>query len=221
MRGDNWNAMLLGDDDRADRDNELTHVMESQKKTRVHKDLQGDNSRGVQLRAMDSLQMYQQLLLSDDNRADRTAVRLAAGQRNTKRGIDLCAHAAQDLALVCSQDSDVTDQDRQDRKRKKEACSKGWEVGEGVCPHAPIATTNPPTRGTQTHSQKAKTVEAGIGSQGQERRSQARKRTICPSHGYVKKQILLHPESATSIFQKQECPVILRHMTEVRTQKIT
>ncbi|GJZ46662.1 hypothetical protein Tco_0594258 [Tanacetum coccineum] len=64
-----------------------------------------------------------------------------------------------------------------------EVCSKGWEVEEGVCPHAPIAVTNPPTRGTQTHSRKVKTAEAVIGNQDQRKRNQAGRRMICPSHG--------------------------------------
>ncbi|GJV05048.1 hypothetical protein Tco_1338617 [Tanacetum coccineum] len=66
--------------------------------------------------------------------------------KEVKTRLNFGARAAQDLALVCSQDSNVTDQDRQNQKRKKEVCSKGWEVDEEECPHAPIATTNPPTR---------------------------------------------------------------------------
>ncbi|GJV92170.1 reverse transcriptase domain-containing protein [Tanacetum coccineum] len=107
-----------------------------------------------------------------------------------KKGIDLGARAARDLALVCSQDSNVTDQDRQNQKRKKEVCSKYWEVEEGVCPHAPIAATNPPTRGTQAHSWKVKIAEAVIGNQDRRKRNQVGKRMICPSHGYVKSENL-------------------------------
>ncbi|GJY79235.1 hypothetical protein Tco_0485036 [Tanacetum coccineum] len=92
---------------------------------------------------------------------------------------DLGSRAARDLALVCSQDSNVTDQDRQNQKRKKEVCSKGWEVEEGVYPHAPIAATNPPTRGTQAHSRKVKIAEAVIGNQDRRKRNQAGKRMIC------------------------------------------
>ncbi|GKE52981.1 hypothetical protein Tco_1488137 [Tanacetum coccineum] len=44
------------------------------------------------------------------------------------------------------------------RSRKKEACSKDWEVEDGECPHAPIATINLHTQGTQTLSQEVKTA---------------------------------------------------------------
>ncbi|GKC75155.1 hypothetical protein Tco_1125929 [Tanacetum coccineum] len=104
-----------------------------------------------------------------------------------KKGIDLGTRAAQDQALVCSQDSNVTDQDCQNQKRKKEACSKGWEVEEGMCPHDLIATTNPPTRGTQAHSWKVKTTKAVIENQDQRKRNQAGRRMIYPSHGFPRK----------------------------------
>ncbi|GJV29831.1 hypothetical protein Tco_1386279 [Tanacetum coccineum] len=67
-------------------------------------------------------------------------------------------------------------------KKVWRGASLGWEVEEGVCPHAPITITNPPTRGTQTHSRKVKTAEAVIGNQDQRKRNQAGRRMICPNH---------------------------------------
>ncbi|GJZ16812.1 hypothetical protein Tco_0552935 [Tanacetum coccineum] len=46
--------------------------------------------------------------------------------------------------------------------------SLDWEVEEGECPHAPIATINLHTQGTQ--SQKVKTAEAVNGNQGQRKK---------------------------------------------------
>ncbi|GKE67521.1 hypothetical protein Tco_1521682, partial [Tanacetum coccineum] len=48
------------------------------------------------------------------------------------------------------------DRDRQDQKRKKEACLKGWEAEERVCPHTQTVTTSAPTRDIQRHSQKVR-----------------------------------------------------------------
>nr|GEX50650.1 reverse transcriptase domain-containing protein [Tanacetum cinerariifolium] len=67
---------------------------------------------------------------------------------------------------------------------------------------------------------KAKVVQEDIESQNQKWKSRVL-RTTCPNYGYVKKQILSLLGSVTSTFQKSECLVISRHMTEVKTQKIT
>ncbi|GKE27519.1 hypothetical protein Tco_1442903 [Tanacetum coccineum] len=85
--------------------------------------------------------------------------------------------------------SRVNGRDRQgkNREKEKETCSKGWEAEEGVCSHSQIAAPSAPTRDIQKHSQKARTVGADIGSQGQRKRSQVGKRMTCPSHWYVKK----------------------------------
>nr|GEY28337.1 hypothetical protein [Tanacetum cinerariifolium] len=44
-----------------------------------------------------------------------------------------------------------------------------------------------------------------IGNQDQRKRNQVGRKTTCPSHGYMKKSIILHPESATLISQKPRC----------------
>ncbi|GJT30907.1 hypothetical protein Tco_0911182 [Tanacetum coccineum] len=71
------------------------------------------------------------------------------------------------------------------------------------------------------HCPKGRTVPEGIGSQDRKGRSQVSKKKICPNHGYVRKHILSHLGSGTLIFQRHECPVTSRHMTEAKTQKIT
>ncbi|GKB98166.1 hypothetical protein Tco_0984303 [Tanacetum coccineum] len=78
-----------------------------------------------------------------------------------------------------------------------------------------------PIRSTPKRSQKVRTVEADTGSQDQKSKNHVGRGTTCPNHGYVKRWILLHPESATSISQKQECPATLRHMTGVKIRRIT
>ncbi|GJW63347.1 hypothetical protein Tco_0115231 [Tanacetum coccineum] len=57
-----YQELFLGDDNRADRYNDLASIMEIQKKMRAHKHLQGDYMRGDNWNAM---------LLGDDDRADR------------------------------------------------------------------------------------------------------------------------------------------------------
>nr|GEX95521.1 reverse transcriptase domain-containing protein [Tanacetum cinerariifolium] len=66
-------------------------------------------------------------------------------------------------------------------------------------------------------NQKAKEVQEGTGSQNQRRKSQAWRMTY-PNHGYAKKRIILLLGSVTLTFQKPECLVILKHMTEVKLQ---
>nr|GEW93317.1 reverse transcriptase domain-containing protein [Tanacetum cinerariifolium] len=100
------------------------------------------------------------------------------------------------------------------QREKKEACLKGWEVKERVCPYAQTATTSTIIQGTRKHSQRVKTVEVGIGSQDQKRRNQAERRTTCLSPGCVKKKIPSHLGFATLISQKHECPATLRHTME-------
>ncbi|GJY01793.1 hypothetical protein Tco_0359945 [Tanacetum coccineum] len=68
--------------------------------------------------------------------------------------------------------------------------------------------------------QKVKVAQEDIRIQNQRGKSQVL-RTTCPNHGYMKKQILSLLESVTLTFQKLECLVTLRRMTEVKTQNIT
>nr|GEV27805.1 reverse transcriptase domain-containing protein [Tanacetum cinerariifolium] len=74
-----------------------------------------------------------------------------------------------------------------------------------------ITTENPHTG--QKHCPKGGTVSEGIGSQDRKGRSKVLKKTICPNHGYVRKQILSHLGSGTLIFQRHECPSLLRELT--------
>nr|GEY25129.1 zinc finger, CCHC-type [Tanacetum cinerariifolium] len=61
--------------------------------------------------------------------------------------------------------------------------------------------------------QEVKIVQEDTESQNSSGRSRAL-RTICPNHGYVKKQTLSLPGSVTLILQKPECLVTSRHTTE-------
>nr|GEU65675.1 reverse transcriptase domain-containing protein [Tanacetum cinerariifolium] len=66
-------------------------------------------------------------------------------------------------------------------------------------PHTQTATASTPTQDIHELSQKVKIAKAGTGSRDQKRRNRMERRTTCPNHGYVKKQILSHLGSATSI----------------------
>nr|GEV75075.1 reverse transcriptase domain-containing protein [Tanacetum cinerariifolium] len=68
-------------------------------------------------------------------------------------------------------------------------------------------TLRAPTRDIQKRSQKVTTTEVGVGKQNQRKGDPVGRKTTCPSRGYVKKQILLHPESVTLISKKPECLV--------------
>nr|GEW39909.1 hypothetical protein [Tanacetum cinerariifolium] len=72
---------------------------------------------------------------------------------------------------------------KQKLRKKNEACSKGWETEERVCPHAQIFTTNAPTRDIRKRSQKARIANVGIGNQDQRKRNQVGRKTTCPSRG--------------------------------------
>nr|GEY93013.1 reverse transcriptase domain-containing protein [Tanacetum cinerariifolium] len=71
------------------------------------------------------------------------------------------------------------------RKRRNEACLKGWETEERGCLHAQTAATKAPTRDIQERSQTVRIVEAGIGSQDPTRRNQIGRRKTCPSRGFA------------------------------------
>nr|GFC49015.1 hypothetical protein [Tanacetum cinerariifolium] len=88
-------------------------------------------------------------------------------------------------------------QDHQDRDRKKEACY---------------------SRYTESLSE-SEDNGGGHWKSRSKRRNQAERRTTCLNYGCVKKQIPSHIGFATSISQKRECPVTLRHMMEVKIQR--
>nr|GEY92592.1 hypothetical protein [Tanacetum cinerariifolium] len=82
-----------------------------------------------------------------------------------------------------------------------------------------VITKEHPHEGRK-HCRKAKVVQGDIGSQSQRDKSRMLRKT-CPNHAYVKKRIISLLGSVTLTFQKPECLVISRHMTEAKTQKIT
>ncbi|GJY66950.1 reverse transcriptase domain-containing protein [Tanacetum coccineum] len=102
-----------------------------------------------------------------------------------KRGIDLGARAAQDLALVCSQDSDVTDQDSQNQKRKKEACSKDLEVRERVVARSNSHNQTSYSRYTDALSE-SEDSRGGHWKSRSKKKNQVGRRTICLSHSHIK-----------------------------------
>ncbi|GJT03411.1 transcriptional activator DEMETER-like protein isoform X1 [Tanacetum coccineum] len=73
-----YQELLLGDDNRSDRYNNLASIMEFPKKLKAQKNLQGDNLGGV----INSLQMHQGV--GDDNYADRY-IDLASNMENKKK----------------------------------------------------------------------------------------------------------------------------------------
>ncbi|GKB59153.1 reverse transcriptase domain-containing protein [Tanacetum coccineum] len=73
----------------------------------------------------------------------------------------------------------------------------------------------------RNHSKKVRITEEDTGCQDRRGKSQALRKTTCPSHGCVRKQIPSHPESTTSTFQKRlRCQVTSKRMTEVTIQKV-
>ncbi|GKD11835.1 hypothetical protein Tco_1196242, partial [Tanacetum coccineum] len=84
-----------------------------------------------------------------------------------------------------------------------------------------IITKEHPHAGRKRY-QKVKIVHEDTGSQGQKSKDQALRVTIYPNHGYVRKLIRLLHASAILISQRGPVyQVTSKHMTEVRTQKIT
>nr|GEV53061.1 reverse transcriptase domain-containing protein [Tanacetum cinerariifolium] len=75
--------------------------------------------------------------------------------------------------------------------------------------------------GERNQYRRVMIAKEDTGSQDQKNKSRALKRTTYHSHGCARKQIPLHPESATLTSQKRpECRVMSKHITKVRTLRI-